>query len=211
MAIIYSADLKPSKMELIQAWLPSQAWFSGDVAAVERLGSFRFDDPEGEVGVETLLVGSGDSVFQVPLTYRGAPLEGAEAFLIGTMEHSVLGTRYVYDAPADPVYATELVASIINAKPQAVMEHPAQDGTMEILPESVEIYSKGTAANVLPELSLSAPVTDDAVTSIPAGSLTLQVVRALDLAGSRPNGTIGSPDLHATWAGQDSPVLIAKA
>ena len=34
----------------------------------------------------------------VPLTYRGAPLAGGEADLVGTTEHSALGTRWVYDA-----------------------------------------------------------------------------------------------------------------
>jgi len=33
----------------------------------------------------------------VPLTYRGAPLDGAEDALVGTTEHGVLGRRWVYD------------------------------------------------------------------------------------------------------------------
>ena len=55
-----------------------------------------------------MLVGAGDQTFHVPLTYRGAPLAGGEAFLIGEMEHSVLGPRWVYDATGDPVYLAEL-------------------------------------------------------------------------------------------------------
>lgn len=56
--------------------------------------SFRYDDPEGEVGIETLIVRVADGeLLHVPVTYRGAPLEGAEPWLMGTMEHSVLGSR----------------------------------------------------------------------------------------------------------------------
>jgi hypothetical protein len=43
------------------------------------VSAYRFDDPAGEVGIETLLVRRGAGpVLQVPLTYRGAPLAGAE-------------------------------------------------------------------------------------------------------------------------------------
>src|SRR6185312_1840324 len=119
MGIVYAAQLKPSKMELVGAWLPKQAWFEGDASELVRLGSFRFDDPAGEVGIETHIVGAGDEVYQVPLTYRGAPLAGAEAFLVGTIEHSVLGCRWVYDAAGDPVYAADLAAALLAAKPQA--------------------------------------------------------------------------------------------
>ena len=40
----------------------------------------------------------------MPVTYRDAPLPGADAWLIGTMDHSVLGKRWVYDGVGDPVY-----------------------------------------------------------------------------------------------------------
>jgi predicted trehalose synthase len=76
------------------------------------------------VGIETLLVvdESGDSpvLYQVPLTYRGAPLEGGHDALVGTMQHSVLGPRWVYDGPRDPVYATQLLELALGrAVPQA--------------------------------------------------------------------------------------------
>ena len=74
----------------------------------------RVDDPAGQVGVETILVvdeaGAAPVVYQVPLTYRAAPLDGAQSALVGTMEHSVLGRRWVYDGPHDPVYAAQLLA-----------------------------------------------------------------------------------------------------
>nr|WP_245617138.1 hypothetical protein [Knoellia subterranea] len=49
------------------------------------VGTFRLDDPAGEVGMECFLFGSaGGSTLFVPLTYRGAPLAGAEQHLLGT-------------------------------------------------------------------------------------------------------------------------------
>lgn len=107
------ATLTPSKLELVAAWLPSQPWFEGSGAAdIERVASFRFVDPYGEVGIETLLVRTGGTVYQVPLTYRPEALEGAEEFLVGEMEHSLLGHRWVYDGTGDPVYVDELQRAI---------------------------------------------------------------------------------------------------
>jgi hypothetical protein len=111
-AKIEDATLTPTKMELVAGWLGSQSWFTGDADAAERVGSFRFVDPGGEVGIETLLIRSRDVTYQVPLTYRNGPLEQAGDCLIGTMEHSVLGTRWVYDAVGDSVYIDEVLRVI---------------------------------------------------------------------------------------------------
>jgi hypothetical protein len=109
------ATLTPSKIDLLKAWLPTQPWFAGDGADLAPAGQFRFVDPAGEVGVQVMLVTSGGVLYQVPLTYRAAPLEGAEQALIGTMEHSVLGTRWTYDALSDPVYTAELIRTVVEA------------------------------------------------------------------------------------------------
>ncbi|MFF2298008.1 hypothetical protein [Arthrobacter sp. NPDC058127] len=122
MAIIHRATLSPSKLELIEKYLPVQPWFTQDGSAPpELLGAYRFDDPDGEVGLETHLVSHGGKVYQVPLSYRGSELPGAEDSLLGTMEHSVLGTRWVYDACADPVYVTALAtaSSLDSGKPNS--------------------------------------------------------------------------------------------
>ena len=96
MAIIHRATITPTKLELAAAWLDRQG--AGGAGDLEMVGSYRFDDPEGEVGVEALLVRRSGEVFHLPVTYRGAPLDGAGAHLITTMEHSVLGRRWVYEA-----------------------------------------------------------------------------------------------------------------
>ena len=111
----HDATITPSKLELLEAWMGRQRWYAakGGQPLLRLVGRWRLDDPAGEVGVETLLVadesGTEPVVYQVPLTYRGAPLDGAEHALVGTTEHSALGRRWVYDAPHDPVYATELL------------------------------------------------------------------------------------------------------
>lgn len=114
------ATLTPSKLELLATWLPQQPWFdASDASDVERIAAYRFVDPYGEVGIETLLVRTGGVVYQVPLTYRDAPLEGAEEFVVGEMDHSELGHRWVYDATGDPVYVDELMRVIREADDQA--------------------------------------------------------------------------------------------
>ena len=111
-AEIHEAILKPSKLELLAGWLPAQEWFVGDSEDLARVASYRFVDPEGDVGIETILVRSLGVTYQVPLTYRAEPLDEADDSLIGIMEHSVLGTRYTYDAVGDPVYQVELMRVI---------------------------------------------------------------------------------------------------
>ena len=116
----YTATLEPSKRELVRAWLPSQSWAPS--GKVKKVAEYRFDDPEGEVGVETILWRTpDDTVLQVPFTYRSAPLEGADAHLVGTTDHSVLGKRWVYDGCADPVWASTIAAAILTGGSQAQM------------------------------------------------------------------------------------------
>jgi hypothetical protein len=113
-AIIHSTTLTPSKLELLTAWLPRQPWYRGPEAPqLAKAGGFRLDDPDGEVGIEIMLVSDADAdgtVYVVPMTYRGAPLEGADDALIGTSEHGVLGRRWIYDAERDPVAVGQLLA-----------------------------------------------------------------------------------------------------
>ena len=206
MAIVYAAQLRPSKMELLALWLPQQPWFIPGDTEVARLGSFRFDDPAGEVGVETQLVGTGNNVFQVPMTYRGAPLAGAEDFLIGTMEHSVLGERWVYDAVGDPVYAATLAAAVLTGTPQAVQLRES-DGETTVLPETSAISATGVPLASLPDLADLSVSTGGNLSTISAGGVELQVLRRLDQAAENT----AAHGLTVAWDGQDQPVLIASA
>lgn len=205
MAIIHQAELQPTKLELLQGWLPRQPWFTGTAAALGKVGAFRFDDPEGEVGIETILVAADGSVFQVPLSYRGSPLQGAEASLIGTMQHSVLGERWVYDAVGDPCYLDALAAAILTAEPQA--QHFLDvDGRLEPMPESVLVGSTGPLRSAAPALGPGTASSTDAETVVRTGALELLVIRRLQLAEQ----TAGPESLTATWAGQRIPVKLAS-
>ncbi len=111
MAFIHDTTLTPGKLALIAPWLPAQPWFRGERdPELTKAGGFRLDDPAGEVGIEFLVATDGPSAYHVPMTYRAAPLAGADAALIGNTEHGVLGRRWVYDAVHDPVFVTSVLA-----------------------------------------------------------------------------------------------------
>ena len=120
MAIVHKATVTPSKQEIVTGWLDRQPWGGSGPARV--LGSYRFDDPDGEVGVEALLVDRGGTVLHVPLSYRGADLAGSEAFLVARMQHSVLGDRWIYDATGDPVAVDCFVRALRGEQEQAAIE-----------------------------------------------------------------------------------------
>ncbi len=107
------ATLTPHFRDFLPAWVARQPWYPGpDVPSLTPIGYLRLQDPDGAVGIETHLVSDGTRVYQVPMTYRGAALDGAAAALITTAEHSVLGTRWIYDGPADPVW-TEVFLRLV--------------------------------------------------------------------------------------------------
>ena len=117
MAEIHATTMSPGKLELLSGWLPRQRWCTakGRAPHLRKLGGYRLDDPAGQVGIEIMIVsdesGPTPVVYQVPLTYRGAPLAGAENALIGESDHGVLGRRWVYDACHDPVFVSRLSPS----------------------------------------------------------------------------------------------------
>lgn len=108
------ATLSPGFRQFLPGWVARQPWYAGDAKpALRPVGFVRFEDPDGEVGIETHVLTDGNAVYQVPMTYRGAPLPGAaEAAVISVSEHSVLGTRWIYDATADPVWRAALLRLI---------------------------------------------------------------------------------------------------
>ncbi|MDQ0842562.1 1,4-alpha-glucan branching protein [Streptomyces sp. V1I6] len=187
MAVIHRTTMTPGKLELLTAWLPSRPWYEGTASRPElsKAGGFRLDDPKGEVGIEFMVVTdiSGDRPlsYHVPLSYRGAPLEGAdEAALIGTSEHGVLGTRWVYDGTHDPVLVGQLLALVEGkAEPQAQSVSDTPD-------PSVTAHLTGAP---LPPTATPAPVTDDehGTHLTVAPGLTLHVTRRLDAAAPTPD------------------------
>ncbi|WP_291279423.1 hypothetical protein [Galactobacter sp.] len=155
MSIIHKATLVPSKLELLTDWLPVQPWYQGqDNPHLSVVGGFRLDDPDGEVGLEFMAVRDENDLtyYMVPLTYRCAPLPGDDALehLVGTLDHSVLGKRYVYDGPHDHVWR-EAVAALLDgeAEPQARGVSDTRDLTVQLMPgtESGEV-GEGTVNRV---------------------------------------------------------------
>lgn len=138
MAVIHHTTLKPTKLELLTAWLPTRTWYHGGAGEPElaKAGGFRLDDPEGEVGIEFMVVTDTATAqpvtYLVPLTYRGAPLTGMEHALVGTMDHGVLGRRWAYDGFQDPVLVAQLLALIegrVEAQAQSESDTPDRDVT----------------------------------------------------------------------------------
>jgi maltokinase-like protein len=190
MGLVYRATLSPSKRELVEAWLPTRPWAAGRVV-VDKVAEYRFDDPEGEVGVETIVWSTTDgSLLQTPLTYRSAPLDGAEEFLVCTAEHSELGRRWVYDGCGDPVWAATLAAAILTGGRQAQMVIEL-DGRMVDVPARMQVRGSGSADAAVPAIASVDSVTDGPTARVVAGPLVLSVARV-----------VGSPvDGHATLTG----------
>jgi hypothetical protein len=163
MAQIHDTTLTPTKLELLAAWLPRQSWYVRGAGEPElrKAGGFRLDDPAGEVGIEFMIVtdtASGYVVaYLVPVTYRGAPVDGLEDALIGTSEHGVLGRRWVYDGVRDPVLVAELTALLrgdVVAQQQSRSDET--DPTVEVHPGP-----SGFTVEVLRELQAAAPGVQD--------------------------------------------------
>lgn len=210
MALLHRADLRPSKLELLAAWLPGRPWFPPDAGTgVERVAAYRFDDPAGAVGVETILVAAGDGqTYQVPLTYRGAPLPGGEAWLVGTTEHSVLGPRWVYDACGDPVYAAVLAQAIFSGSGQAA-EYFEVDGRREYREPAMAVAASGGHDVEVPAAAVPPQVTDGDPTLILTDQVELAVVRRL--GGGGGGGELAGATLTGTWDGRPAPQLLASA
>lgn len=198
MAIIHRATITPTKLELLAAWLPGRSWFAGSSELV-RVAAGRFDDPAGEVGIETMLVRSGDGpALHVPLTYRGAPLAGADEHLIGTLDHSALGKRWVYDATGDPVYLAALVETIRSGGHEAAEEF--EDGAVR--QADLKLAGSG-AADVRPAGPVLAHEDGDP-TVIRTRTATLTVNRVPLIPVDPSDDGV----LTACWPGQETPVVL---
>ncbi|MFB9377418.1 hypothetical protein ACFFKU_14930 [Kineococcus gynurae] len=209
MAVHHPATIVPTKLELLRAWVPRQPWAGGVTPDVlTQLGAYRFDDPDGEVGIETHLLGTASGqVLQVPLTYRGAPREGADATLVTTMTHTTLGDRWIYDACHDPVYPAVLAEVVRTAGREAELFTATPDG---LVPNPLTTHVRGSGGG---PGALGAPVEvrqRGADTRIRAGSTTLVLHRRPDRGASEPGPSPTGPSLTGTWPGQDDPVLLVS-
>ena len=203
MARLHAATLTPTKVELIERWTRTQPWGPSADQPIELVGAFRFDDPEGQVGMETHLVRSGEVVMQVPLTYRSQPLAGADDALISTMEHSVLGTRWVYDGLRDPQLVFMLAAVAMTGQGEA-LSMVEYDSRWLIVPSKVRITGGGWTGGRVPVDRFELLEGDVSTVLFRNDRLELKAFRR-PIARPRPN-----MGLTATWDGQSEPVLLAE-
>jgi Maltokinase N-terminal cap domain len=210
-ALLYKATLTPSKIELLQAWVPGQPWIGdADATTVEVVGAYRFDDPDGEVGIETHLLRTADGqILQVPVTYRSSALAGADSSLIATTHHSVLGERWVYDGCGDPVYVDALVTCILSGGTHAEID-VVTDAGQQRLEATTRVWGSGSPDSAVPAIASASFSNKGTTTLITAGRLELTVVRVIDQEGE--NELRGdSQRLVGTWGADGVPALLAFA
>lgn len=204
MALFHKATLTPSKSDLLAGWVPTQPWCDDPEAGIEVVGAFRFDDPANQTGIETHLVRSGDAIYQVPLTYRNDEVAGAADALVGTIEHSALGTRWVYDGVHDGTYVMMLAAVTMTGQGEALglVEY---DGRWVVAPASVRIEGGGWSGGRVP-VDRFAPVATaaDGAVRLQNDRFALTFNRRIHEAPRPPMGLV------ATWEGQTQPVLLAE-
>ena len=193
MSIVHKATLTPTKKEIFGAWLATQTWCEGDLTGT--IGSYRFDDPAGRVGIECVLLEVGESVVHLPVSYREAPLDGAEDFLMATTEHSALGTRYVYDACADAVAVRALLAAALTGATQEPMDVYDRGRLVDRRESAVTATGTGSwARNAVPHFDGVTIRSHGADTRVDAGSFGIVVKRVVD--GSDADG---AESIQVTW------------
>ncbi|MEO6467794.1 MAG: hypothetical protein ABIP21_01745 [Acidimicrobiia bacterium] len=201
MAIFHRATITPTKEHLIADWVPTQSWGSAVDVPINVIGSYRFDDPDGRVGMEAFLITAGDTLLHVPLTYRDEPLVGADDALLSEMQHSVLGTRWVYDGVRDPLFVVMLAGVTMTGQGEA-LGMARYEGRWYIAPSNVRINGGGWTQERVPVDGFVLDH-DDATTAFTNDRFALTLFRR-PISGPRP--TIG---LTGTWGGQPNAVVLA--
>jgi Maltokinase N-terminal cap domain len=203
MALFHRATITPTKEGLIAEWAPTQPWGPPADVPIEMIGSYRFDDPDNRVGMEIFLITSGTTLLQIPITYRDEPLDGADDAFIVEMEHSALGTRWVYDGLRDPRLVVMLAAVSMTGQGEALgmVEH---NDHWYIAPSNVRIQGGGWTQERVPVDGFEMEHDDETSVVLRNDRFELTVFRR-PVVGPRPS--IG---LTATWNGQPDPVVLAE-
>ena len=102
-AKMYDTTIVPSKDEVARNWAGS----------VTLKGSYRLvDTVDEEVGIEILIATDLDErLVQIPFSYRPSEINPEET--LTTIEHGVLGQRWVTNALGDPVAVREIIRTIL--------------------------------------------------------------------------------------------------
>ncbi|MEY2397962.1 MAG: hypothetical protein QOJ00_1136 [Actinomycetota bacterium] len=203
MARFHVATITPTKAELIAAWIPTRPWGPDSAAAIDVIGSFRFDDPDGRVGMETHLVDAGGVLMQVPLTYRDEPLAGADDAFIVEMQHSALGTRWVYDGLRDPQFVVMLAGVTMTGQGEA-LGMAFHEGRWYVAPSTVRIHGGGWSGQRVPVDGFTLERDDADASLLRNDRFDLTVFRRPLSAAPPPIGLI------ATWDAQTGPVVLTE-
>ncbi len=206
MAIIHQATLSPSKLDVLSKYIAAWPALSEHVGSdLEQVGAYRFDDPAGQVGIETHILKTTDgSHLQVPLVYRNDEMPEAADWFVGTMEHSVLGTRWVYDACFDAIYLNELVRVILTGDVEAAEIVETPEGKV---PRATTVQVRGSGESeasieVSPDVS---PVRSDAQTVVDVGEFVVMIPHVLE--EGVPTTELS---LSGVWAGRGEAITLAR-
>ena len=204
MAVLHGdASLTPSKLEVLSAWLPTRSW--APAGEVELVASYRLDDPAGQVGIECFVLSVGGVFVHLPVTYRGAPLDGG--VLVGEMEHSRLGHRWVYDGSADPVAVATLIRTIVSGGAQARLEvHRGSEKVAEREPGATVRGSGHGSVDEVGKIDGVSLESLGAVASVSAGGYDLDVLRVIGSTSLSGDGV-----LTATWPGFEGVVAAVRS
>jgi hypothetical protein len=153
--------------------------------------------------METHLVTAGDTLLQVPLTYRDEPLDGAAHALITEMQHSVLGTRWVYDGLHDARFVVMLAAVAMTGQGEA-LGMAVYDDRWYIAPSNVRISGGGWTQERVPVDGFQLE-SDDAAASVLYNDRFALTLFRRPVPAPRP--AIG---LTARWNDQRESVVLAE-
>ena len=206
MAFVHrGATLRPTKPEIVGQWLAAANWFDAESEADSTAPplSYRFDDPAGKVGIEALIVPYGGRYIQLPLTYREAPLEGADGWLLTTMDHSALGRRWVYDGVGDPALVTAFITAIVGGASSATLEFDAE-GERRTAPTSV--HARGTGSGPIPtSLDVVSVERSESVSTVHTTAGVLRIPHLVD-----PAAPVSSLSLLGDGEALGSNLLLAE-
>ena len=202
MAIFQVATNNPPKSEIISGWIGGQPWGSSAGESVDVVWSFHLEDPDGEVGMQVHIVASDGLLFQVPLTYRDQRVPDLEQAYIGAMEHSVLGTRHVYDGLGDERFVSVL-AGVASCGYGQTLGFARVDGRWQAWPESTKVHGYGAVTGRVLVDRFETVMTESTEVIVRNEHLEMRVFRTL---ADRPAPDIG---MAATWPAQPDPVVLA--
>jgi hypothetical protein len=123
--------------------------------------------------------------------------------LIGEMEHSVLGSRWVYDGVRDPRFVVMLAAVTMTGQGEA-LGMAVYDGRWYVAPTNVRIHGGGWSLERVPVDGFELQ-RDDADATVLTNDRFRLTLHRRPVPGARP--AIG---LTATWEGQEDGVVISR-